>query len=63
MQALKVRRLPDGPLRYYLDGKRVTQDAWDAAHWVRRIDTLLTRVVCRKSIAFRQHSHCIRIEG
>ena len=50
MQAMRTRRLSDSPrdARLYLDGKRVSRAAWDAAHFGRKIDTLASRITSRR---------------
>lgn len=64
MQAMKVYRLADGPnsARRYLDGKQVSRDAWQAAHYGRDTDTYASRMQTRKdgSVIVRQY-HSIRV--
>lgn len=65
MQAMRVRRLSDHPsdARLYLDGKRVSRKAWDAAHSGRTIDSLASRISTRRdgSEIVRDY-HCIRVK-
>jgi len=63
MQAMRTRRLGDSPRddRRYLDGKRVSRAAWDAAHLGRRIDCLASRMSTRRDGAeLVREYHCIR---
>lgn len=57
MQAMKVRRLSDSPrsARLFLDGKRVSRTAWNAAHFGRRTDTYASRMFTR-----RDGAECVR---
>lgn len=64
MQAMRVRRLsdPESKARLYLDGKRVSREAWNYAHWpAKRTDTYCSRMQTRKdgSILVREY-HNIR---
>jgi len=50
MQAMRVRRLSDAPsnARLYLDGRRVSRAAWDAARFGRRTDCYASRIESRR---------------
>lgn len=65
MNAMTVYRLADGPrnARRYLDGRQVSRNAWDAAHWGRHTDSYTSRMETRRdgSILVRQY-HCIRVK-
>lgn len=63
MQALKVYRLSDGPRaeRRYIDGRRVSLDEWNRAHYGRDTDTYALRMDTRKNGAVIVRAyHCIR---
>ena len=63
MQAMRTRRLSDSPrcARLYLDGKRVSRDAWEAAHYGRTIDTICSRITTRRDGAeIVREYHCLR---
>lgn len=63
MNAMRVRRLSDSPsdARLYLDGKRVSREAWEMAHSGRRTDSYHSRMQDRRdgSVVVREF-HCIR---
>jgi hypothetical protein len=65
MQAMKVRRLSDSPrnARRYLDGRRVSRDDWDRAHFGRDTDSYASRMETRRdgSVVVREF-HCIRVK-
>lgn len=64
MQAMKVRRLADSPAkaRRYLEGRRVSRDDWDRAHFGRATDTYCSRMETRRdgSVLVREF-HYIRV--
>lgn len=62
MQAMRVRRLSDAPsaARLYIDGRRVSRLAWDAAHVGRAIDCIGSRISTRRDGAeIVREYHCI----
>ncbi len=65
MQAMVVRRV-DGPAdnaRYYLDGKLVSREAYNTAHFGRKTDSYSARSITRKrdGAEFVRLYHCIRV--
>ncbi len=70
MQALRTQIIVPGFLskprrfiRYYLDGKRVSRDAYDMAHHGRTTDTYTSHIVTRKrdGAEIMREYHCIRV--
>lgn len=62
MNAMRTRRA-DQPnvARYYLDGRRVSRSAWDAAHLWRDTDSYALRAHTRADgVQIVREYHCIR---